>query len=112
MQIPDDSNYRIFFENPLYIILGIKDELKEQILKEIIENYLNKDTDKYIRFIKTSALKNKNIDKAFETIIDIVEQNQLIWVTKNDASPYLKIKNIKHKNVAFNLKILIIFKYD
>ena len=29
MQIPDDSNYRIFFENPLYIILGIKDELKE-----------------------------------------------------------------------------------
>ena len=61
-------------ENPLYIILGNKDDLKEQIPKETIENFINKYKDRNIPFIKTSAWKNKNIDKAFETIIDIFEK--------------------------------------
>ena len=78
-------------ENPLYIIIGNKDDLKEQIPKESIENFINKYKDKNIPFIKTSALKNKNIDKAFETIIDIFEKNptkmsyveRKITITKN-----------------------------
>ena len=83
-------------ENPLYIIIGNKDDLKEQIPKEIIKERLSK--YKNIPFIKVSALKNKNIDKAFETLIDIFEKNgnnlnyeeRRIIITKNKkdkASP-------------------------
>ena len=83
-------------ENPLYIIIGNKDDLKEQIPKEIIKERLSK--YKNIPFIKVSALKNKNIDKAFETLIDIFEKNgnslnyfeRRITITKNKkdkASP-------------------------
>ena len=65
-------------ENPLYIIIGNKDDLKEQIPKEIIKERLSK--YKNIPFIKVSALKNKNIDKAFETLIDIFEKNgNILW---------------------------------
>ena len=78
-------------ENPLYIILGNKDDLKEQIPKETIENFINKYKDRNIPFIKTSSLKNKNIDKSFETIIDIFEkksnnvnyEERPITITKN-----------------------------
>ena len=57
--------------NPLYIIIGNKDDLKEQIPKETIDNFKKQYND--IPLIKTSALKNKNIDEAFKAIIDIVE---------------------------------------
>ena len=49
-------------EDPKYIIIGNKDDIKEQIPKDIIKQKLFK--YKNIPFIKTSALKNKNINKA------------------------------------------------
>ena len=45
-------------ENPLYIILGNKDDLKEQIPKETIENFINKYKDRNIPFIKSLIFLN------------------------------------------------------
>ena len=84
-------------ENPLYIILGNKDDLKEQIPKETIENFINKYKDRNIPFIKTSAWKNKNIDKAFETIIDIFEKKSNI--VNYEERPITITKNKKDKKI-------------
>ena len=72
-----------------YIILGNKDDLKgKKISDEIINNVLNKlkqsENNKNIIYLKTSAKKNKNITKAFETMIDLIENENN---TQNEQEP-------------------------
>ena len=55
-----------------FIILGNKDDLKNKISDEEINSVLNQIKEKYI-FIKTSSVKNQNINKAFEKMIDLIE---------------------------------------
>ena len=58
------------------VILGNKSDLKNEILKEEI---INRQLEKYkdTVFIKTSAKTNKNINEAFERMIDVIENNEL-----------------------------------
>ena len=58
------------------VILGNKSDLKNEILKEEI---INRQLEKYkdTVFIKTSAKTNKNINEAFERIIDVIENNEV-----------------------------------
>ena len=59
-------------EESKYIILGNKDDLKNKISDEEINSVLGQIKEKYI-FIKTSSVKNQNINKAFEKMIDLIE---------------------------------------
>ena len=74
-------------ENPKFIIVGNKDDIKEQIPKENINEVLSKYIDKGIQFIKTSAYKNSNINNAFEIMIDILQ--------KDNNNNEIKEENIK-----------------
>ena len=72
-----------------YIILGNKDDLKgKKLSDEIINKLLNKlkqsENNKNIIYLKTSAKKNKNITKAFETMIDLIENENN---TQNEQEP-------------------------
>ena len=53
-----------------FIILGNKDDLKDQISKEIIDEHLKDYKDRL--YIKTSAKTNKNIKQAFEKMIGLI----------------------------------------
>ena len=67
-----DSIYDKVIENNNIIILGNKSDLQVQIADNVIKQTLEK--YKKIKFIKTSALNNKNINKAFEEMIDLCDQ--------------------------------------
>ena len=55
------------------IILGNKDDLKNQIPNEVINEQLEQFSDKI--YIKTSAEKNTNIGLAFEKMIDLINND-------------------------------------
>ena len=55
------------------IILGNKDDLKNQIPNEVINEQLKQFSDKI--YIKTSAEKNTNIGLAFEKMIDLINND-------------------------------------
>ena len=57
------------------IIVGNKDDIKEQIPDNVINNTL--ENFKNIKYIKTSALQNKNITKAFEEMINLLEKSKI-----------------------------------
>ena len=82
-------------QNPKLIIVGNKDDIKEQIPKETINEYLSKYINKEIQFIKTSAYKNTNINKAFEIMIDIIQKDNNNIETKEE-----KIKIVKEKKTG------------
>ena len=65
-----DKNYKL-------IILGNKDDLKQE--DKISDEDINKQLEKHkdILFIKTSAKKNKNIKLAFEKMIDLMEKQNI-----------------------------------
>ena len=67
-----DSIYDKVIDNNNIIILGNKSDLQVQIADNVIKQTLDK--YKKIKFIKTSALNNKNINKAFEEMIDLCDQ--------------------------------------
>ena len=85
-------------QEPKFIILGNKDDLKDKkISDEIINNELNKlkqsENNKDLIYLKTSAKKDKNIKKAFETMIDLLENEN---IPENELKQQLKTnKNIK-----------------
>ena len=60
-------------ENPKFIILGNKDDLKDKMSDDEINIFLEKNAIDINNYIKTSALKNKNIDLAFELMIDKID---------------------------------------
>ena len=81
-----------------YIIIGNKDDLKNKIDEKIIKSKLEKYKD--IKYIKTSALKNININEAFNEMINLLENNQNskeeIFVLNKEV--HSNIKNKKNKN--------------
>ena len=85
-------------ENPKYIIVGNKDDIDVQLPLNVINGVLSKYTEKNIPFIKTSAFKNTNINKAIETMIDIITNNQ----DNNEINE--EIIEIKKKNKKNNKK--------
>ena len=54
------------------IILGNKDDIQQQISDDIIKKTIEQFN---IKYIKTSALKNKNISQAFEEMIKLIKKN-------------------------------------
>ena len=74
-------------EEPKIIILGNKNESKE---KKIPDDVINKEIGGYkYKFIKVSS--NKNITKAIEELIDLIEEkskNNIIDNDKNDNANY------------------------
>ena len=74
-------------EEPKIIILGNKNESKE---KKIPDDVINKEIGGYkYKFIKVSS--NKNITKAIEELIDLIEEkskNNIIDNEKNDNANY------------------------
>ena len=74
-------------KEPKIIILGNKDESKE---KKIPDDVINKEIGGYkYKFIKVSS--NKNITKAIEELIDLIEEkskNNIIDNDKNDNANY------------------------
>ena len=89
-------------ENPKYIILGNKDDLKNiQISDEKIKEVLDKlDIIKINneQFIRVSAKSGKNIEKAFNTMIDLSNDN--ININENIENTSVKLitqNNLKQK---------------
>ena len=76
------------------VILGNKSDLKNEILKEEI---INRQLEKYkdTVFIKTSAKTNKNINEAFERIIDVIENNEV----KRERINSFVMEPKKHKSI-------------
>ena len=94
-------------QEPKFIILGNKDDLKDKkISDEIINNELNKirqsENNKDIIYLKTSAKKNTNIKKAFEKMIDLIENNNIIQ-DKQEQEPKKKHKEKKTNNRTFSI---------
>ena len=82
-------------QEPKFIILGNKDDLKDKkISDEIINNELNKlkqsENNKDLIYLKTSAKKDKNIKKAFETMIDLLVNEN---IPENEQKQQLKANN-------------------
>ena len=73
-----------------FIILGNKDDLKDQISKEIIDEHLKDYKDRL--YIKTSAKTNKNIKHAFEKMIDLINGEE--DYNDNDGKKNSNKKNI------------------
>ena len=75
-----------------FLILGNKCDLKENlipndVIDENLKNYKN-------IFIKTSGLKNKNIDEAFKRLLDLLEDGEInLNDYKKTNSFYIKNKN-------------------
>ena len=75
-----------------FLILGNKCDLKENlipndVIDENLKNYKN-------IFIKTSGLKNKNIDEAFKRLLDLLEDGEInLNDYKKANSFYIKSKN-------------------
>ena len=75
-----------------FLILGNKCDLKENlipndVIDENLKNYKN-------IFIKTSVLKNKNIDEAFKRLLDLLEDGEInLNDYKKANSFYIKSKN-------------------
>ena len=91
------NNVKDTIENPKYIIIGNKDDIKEQIPEENIKKVINKYNN--ITYIKTSAVKNTNINKTFETMIDIIniEKKNI-----NNATEEIKIEKPNKKGKKDN----------
>ncbi len=84
-----------YSEESKFIILGNKDDLKDKkISDEIINNELNKlkqsENNKDLIYLKTSAKKDKNIKKAFETMIDLLVNEN---IPENEQKQQLKANN-------------------
>ena len=82
-------------QEPKFIILGNKDDLKDKkISDEIINNELNKlqqsENNKDLIYLKTSAKKDKNIKKAFEIMIDLLVNEN---IPENEQKQQLKANN-------------------
>ena len=82
-------------QEPKFIILGNKDDLKDKkISDEIINTELNKlkesENNKDLIYLKTSAKKDKNIKKAFETMIDLLVNEN---IPENEQKQQLKANN-------------------
>ena len=88
-----------------FIILGNKDDLTDKkISDEVINDELNKlkQSENNIIYLKTSAKKNKNIIKAFETMIDLLENENIIQVEQKQE-PKKKHKEKSENNRSFSL---------
>ena len=93
-----------------FIILGNKSDLNNQISDKIIDENLKEYKD---FFIKTSALKDENIDKAFKYMIDLIEKDENSS-NSDDTTEYeediQKDKKGINKNIYLPKKNSIILK--
>ena len=62
-----------YSENIKFIILGNKNDLKNKISDDIIDNELEKFKD--IIFMRVSAAENSNIKNAIERLLDLIEND-------------------------------------
>ena len=92
-------------ENPKYIILGNKDDIKKnqipnEEINKTLENLgtvkINKDN-----FLKVSAKSGKNIEEAFNYMIDIFNNNNVNTINENEednTTAKLDKKNLQKTN--------------
>ena len=90
-------------EEPKFIILGNKNDLKNQISEDVINEYLK---DYKHLYIKTSAIKNTNIKEAIFKIVDILDGEENNNLENNDEQQENVIKiNKTKKQISNNAKV-------
>lgn len=84
-------------EDPKFIIIGNKNDLKNQISQDVINEYLK---DYNHLFIKTSAIKNENIKEAIHKIIDIIEGDDNNLENNDDNDEHEQNENVIKINIT------------
>ena len=79
------------------LIIGNKDDLSKD--KKIPDQVINEHLKDYKhQYIKTSALKNINIDKAILKIIDIIEEEDIYSNTNGKENDFQKVNSFRVNN--------------
>ena len=86
-------------DDPKFIIIGNKNDLKNQISEDVINEYLK---DYKHLYIKTSAIKNTNIKEAIHKIVDILDGEENNLENNNEQQENIKIINNNKKLTSNN----------
>ena len=86
-------------DDPKFIIIGNKNDLKNQISEDIINEYLK---DYKHLYIKTSAIKNTNIKEAIHKIVDILDGEENNLENNNEQQENIKIINNNKQHTSNN----------
>jgi len=77
-----------------HILLGNKSDLKPEVEESIIDEFVNKEK---IRYIKTSAKKNENINEAMEELCKLIFQKKNFSNTQSINNIIISDKKTKKK---------------
>ena len=86
-------------DDPKFIIIGNKNDLKNQISENVINEYLK---DYKHLYIKTSAIKNTNIKEAIHKIVDILEGEENNLENNDEQQENIKIINNNKQHTSNN----------
>ena len=75
-----------------FLIIGNKNDLKNQIPENVINEYLKDYKDIYI---KTSAIKNENIKESIKKLIDLLDNDENNLENNDNKEEVIKITNPK-----------------
>ena len=86
-------------DDPKFIIIGNKNDLKNQISENVINEYLK---DYKHLYIKTSAIKNTNIKEAIHKIVDILDGEENNLENNEEQQENIKIINNNKQHTSNN----------
>ncbi len=88
----EQIKYTINIENYQILLVGNKADK----FIEVEQNEINSLIDKYdgMKYIRTSIVKNKNIDAAFETLISDCVQNNIYQLDSNKHVPVIRTQEL------------------
>ena len=84
-----------------FLIIGNKNDLKNQIPENVINEYLKDYKDIYI---KTSAIKNENIKESIKKLIDLLDNDENNLENNDNKEEVIKITNPKKSKTSRNNK--------
>ena len=80
-----------------FLIIGNKNDLKNQIPENVINEYLKDYKDIYI---KTSAIKNENIKESIKKLIDLLDNDENNLENNDNKEEVIKIANTKKSKTS------------
>ena len=80
-----------------FLIIGNKNDLKNQIPENVINEYLKDYKDIYI---KTSAMKNENIKESIKKLIDLLDNDENNLENNDNKEEVIKITNPKKSKTS------------
>ncbi len=80
-----------------FLIIGNKNDLKNQIPENVINEYLKDYKDIYI---KTSAIKNENIKESIKKLIDLLDNDENNLENNDNKEEVIKITNPKKSKTS------------